>query len=146
MRTDDPSYLLKIDKMTGKTLWKVERLTDAVHESPDSYTTPTWVEANGRNELIITGGDVVSGHDPETGREYWRAEVLNPQNNGSYRIVASPTIAAGLIIAPTRNNPMVAMRPGGSRQCRGQPRRLDVRPGPGRADAGQRRHVALRGA
>jgi outer membrane protein assembly factor BamB len=114
MKTDDPSYVLKIDAMTGKTIWRVERPTNAIHESPDSYTTPAWIEANGRAELVITGGDVVSGHDPETGREYWRAEVLNPQNNPNYRIVASPTIAAGLIIAPTRNNPMVAVRPGGS--------------------------------
>jgi outer membrane protein assembly factor BamB len=114
MKTDEPSYVLKIDKMTGKTLWRVERPTDAIHESPDSYTTPAWVEANGRDELIITGGDVVSGHDPRTGREYWRADILNPRNSGNYRIVASPTIAAGLIIAPTRNDPMVAVRPGGS--------------------------------
>jgi outer membrane protein assembly factor BamB len=85
-----------------------------VHESPDSYTTPAWIEANGRAELIITGGDVVSGHDPETGKEYWRADVLNPSRNGAYRIVASPTIVGDLIIAPTRNNPMVAMRPGGN--------------------------------
>jgi outer membrane protein assembly factor BamB len=114
MKTDDPSYVMKIDKLTGKTLWRVERLTDAPHESPDSYTTPTWVEVNGRAELIITGGDVVSGHDPATGREYWRADVLNPASNGAYRIVASPTIVNGLIIAPTRNNPLTAMRPGGT--------------------------------
>jgi outer membrane protein assembly factor BamB len=114
MRTDDPSYLLKIDRMTGKTIWRVERATPAVHESPDSYATPAWIEANGRSELIITGGDVVSGHDPATGKELWRADVLNPQRNGAYRIVASPTIVDGLIIAPTRNSPMVAMRPGGS--------------------------------
>jgi outer membrane protein assembly factor BamB len=113
MKTDDPSYVLKIDKMTGKTVWRVERLTDAPNESPDSYTTPAWIEANGRAELIITGGDVVSGHDPATGREYWRADVLNPQKDRSYRIVASPTIVGDLIIAPSRNNPMVAMRPGG---------------------------------
>jgi outer membrane protein assembly factor BamB len=114
MKTDDPSYVLKIDKMTGKTLWRVERLTDAPNESPDSYTTPAWIEANGRAELIITGGDVVSGHDPATGREYWRADILNPRKDRSYRIVASPTIVGGLIIAPSRNNPLVAMRPGGS--------------------------------
>jgi outer membrane protein assembly factor BamB len=113
MKTDDPSYVLKIDKRTGQTIWRVERPTDAVHESPDSYTTPAWVEANGRTELVITGGDVVSGHDPETGREYWRADVLNPQRARNYRIVASPTLAAGLIIAPTRVNPLVAIRPGG---------------------------------
>ena len=114
MKTDDPSYVLKIDRATGKTIWRVERPTPAVHESPDSYATPAWIEANGRAELIITGGDVVSGHDPATGKEYWRADVLNPSRNGAYRIVASPTIVDGLIIAPTRNNPMVAMRPGGN--------------------------------
>ena len=114
MKTDDPPYLLKIDKASGKTLWRVERPTAAVRESPDSYTTPAWIEANGRAELIITGGDVVSGHDPATGKEYWRADVLNPERNGAYRIIASPTIVNGLIIAPTRVSPMVAMRPGGS--------------------------------
>jgi len=40
MKTRDPSYLLRIDKKTGKTVWRVERPTEAVHESPDSYTTP----------------------------------------------------------------------------------------------------------
>jgi outer membrane protein assembly factor BamB len=114
MKTDDPSYILKIDKLTGKTLWRVERPTPAVQESPDSYTTPAWVEVNGRAELIITGGDVVSGHDPATGKEYWRADVLNPSRGSAYRIIASPTIVDGLIIAPSRNNPLVAMRPGGS--------------------------------
>ena len=114
MRTDDPPYILKIDKMTGKTVWRVERPNPAVRESPDAYITPAWIEANGRAELIITGGDVVSGHDPATGKEYWRADVLNPERNGAYRIVASPTIVNDLIIAPTRVSPMVAMRPGGS--------------------------------
>jgi outer membrane protein assembly factor BamB len=114
MKTDDPSYILKIDTMTGKTLWRVERPTEAVFESPDSYTTPAWIEANGRAELIVTGGDVVSGHDPQTGREYWRADVLNPNRNSSYRIVASPFVVGGLIIAPSRNTPLVAVRPGGS--------------------------------
>jgi len=114
MKTDDPPYVLKIDKLTGKTVWRVERLTPAVHESPDSYTTPAWVESSGRAELIITGGDVVSGHDPATGREYWRADVLNPHRNGSYRIVASPTVVNGVIVAPTRVGPLVVMRPGGN--------------------------------
>jgi len=113
MKTDDPSYLLKIDSMTGKTLWHVERPTDAIVESPDAYTTPLWVQLDNHAELVITGGDVVTGHDPATGRELWRADVLNPTNNRNYRIVASATFAGGLIIAPTRNTPMTALRPGG---------------------------------
>ena len=40
MRTRDPSYLLRIDKKTGKTLWRIERRTPARFESPDSYSTP----------------------------------------------------------------------------------------------------------
>jgi outer membrane protein assembly factor BamB len=114
MKTDDPSYVMKIEAATGKTAWRVERLTHAVSESQDSYTTPAWIDAGGRAELVITGGDVVSAHDPATGKEFWRADVLNPQRSQNYRIIASPTIVDGLIIASTRNNPMVAMRPGGS--------------------------------
>jgi outer membrane protein assembly factor BamB len=113
MKTDDPSYVLKIDAATGKTLWHVERPTEALAESPDSYTTPAWFDGGSRPELIITGGDVISGHDPETGTEYWRADILNPQRARNYRIVASPTVVGNLVIAPTRNNPMAAIRPGG---------------------------------
>jgi hypothetical protein len=68
----------------------------------------------GQTELVITGGGAVTGHDPWTGKELWRADVLYPTNNGAYRIVASTTIVGGLSVAPSRNNPMVAIRPGGT--------------------------------
>jgi outer membrane protein assembly factor BamB len=115
MNTDDPSYVLRIDGATGRTVWRVERPTDAIVESPDSYTTPAIVKLpGGRTEIIITGGDIVTAHDPATGREFWRADVLNPRNSSNYRIISSPIVAGGLIIAPTRVNPMVALRPGGT--------------------------------
>ena len=44
--TDDPSYIVKIDKETGDTLWRVERPTDAIRESPDSYTTPVIIRTD----------------------------------------------------------------------------------------------------
>lgn len=113
MKTDDPSYVMRIDAATGKTVWRHERPTDAIRESPDSYTTPALLQYDGRTEIVITGGDVVTGHDPATGKELWRADGLNPRNNPYYRIVASPLIAGGLIIAPTRESPMLALRPGG---------------------------------
>jgi outer membrane protein assembly factor BamB len=113
MKTDDPSYVMKIDGKSGKTLWKVERPTNAIRESPDSYTTPALLQYSGATEIVITGGDVVTGHDPATGKELWRVNGLNPENIPSYRIVASPLIAGGLIIAPTRVKPMLAIKPGG---------------------------------
>jgi outer membrane protein assembly factor BamB len=114
MKTDDPSYILKIDGKSGKTIWRVERPTNAIRESPDSYTTPALLRHGSQTEIVITGGDVVTGHDPETGKELWRMNGLNPENIPSYRIIASPLVAGGLIIAPTRVKPMLAIKPGGS--------------------------------
>ena len=113
MRTDDPSYLLRIDRHTGETVWHVERPTDARRESPDSYTTPALLEYGSTREVVITGGDVVTGHDPETGQELWRADGLNPQDNGAYRIIASPVVHGEMIYAPTRVRPLLALRAGG---------------------------------
>jgi outer membrane protein assembly factor BamB len=62
---------------------------------------------------VITGGDVVTGHDPATGKELWRANGLNPSNDGSYRIVASPVVYGDVIVAPSRERPMIALRAGG---------------------------------
>jgi outer membrane protein assembly factor BamB len=113
MKTDDPSYLLRIDKKTGKTLWKVERPTDAVRESPDSYTTPALVRRGKDVEIVVTGGDCVTGHDPATGKELWRANGLNPGKDPNYRVVASPVVLGEVVVAPTRVRPLLAVRSGG---------------------------------
>ena len=113
MRTDDPSYVLRIDALTGETVWRVERPTLARRESPDAYSTPALLQYGGTTEIVVTGGDAVTGHDPETGRELWRADGLNPTRQGNYRIVASPLVRDGLIYAPTRVRPLLALRPGG---------------------------------
>lgn len=113
MKTDDPSYLLKIDAKSGKTIWKVERPTDAIRESPDSYVTPALLQYAKTTEIVINGGDVVTGHDPASGKELWRARGLNPDNNPFYRIIASSLVVGDMIIAPTRVNPMLAIKAGG---------------------------------
>src|SRR4026207_1953580 len=113
MKTDDPSYVMRLDKNSGKTIWKVDRPTDAVMESPDSYTTPALLRYGKTTELVVTGGDCVTGHDLVTGKELWRANGLNPDNNGNYRIVASPVIFNGVIYAPTRVKPLLALKAGG---------------------------------
>src|SRR5215510_1474948 len=113
MHTDDPSYLLRIDKATGKTIWRVVRTTKARFESPDAYTTPALLRHGNATEIVITGGDVVTGHDPANGQELWRADGLNPNNDGSYRVVASPVVHGDLLFAPSRERPLLALKPGG---------------------------------
>ncbi|HVH29709.1 MAG TPA: PQQ-binding-like beta-propeller repeat protein [Vicinamibacterales bacterium] len=113
METDDPSYVLRISKENGRTVWRVERPTKARRESPDAYTTPALLRYGANVEIVISGGDVVTGHDTNNGRELWRADGLNPDNDGSQRIVASPVIHGDLIFAPSRERPMLALKPGG---------------------------------
>jgi outer membrane protein assembly factor BamB len=113
MKTDDPSYILRINKATGKTIWRVERPTPAIQESPDAYITPALLRNGAGAELIISGGDCVTGHDLATGKELWRAYGLNPDNNPFYRIVNSPVVAGGMIYAGSKYKPYLALRPGG---------------------------------
>ena len=111
--TDDPSYVLRLDKNTGKTLWRVERPTAAIRESPDSYTTPILLRNGKALELVISGGDAVTGHDLATGRELWRGNGFNPGNDPNYRVIASPVAYGDLVYVPTRIKPLQAFRSGG---------------------------------
>ncbi len=111
--TDAPSYVLKINGADGKTVWRVERPTRARNESPDAYTTPALFTYGTATEIVVTGGDVVTGHDPASGRELWRADGLNPTGNGAFRVVASPLVHGELLFAPSRERPLLALKPGG---------------------------------
>ena len=71
------------------------------------------VRAGTINEIIITGGDVVTGHDLASGTELWRVNGLNPLNDPNYRIVASAAVQGDTIVAPTRVRPMLAIKAGG---------------------------------
>lgn len=108
-----PSCLLALDKLTGKTQWRVERPTDALKESKDAYTTPALLRHDGRMEIVINGGDAVTGHDPATGKELWRVTGINAEHKENHRTITSPLCVAGVIIAPSKRNPMVAIKAGG---------------------------------
>ncbi|MDX1981428.1 MAG: PQQ-binding-like beta-propeller repeat protein [Bryobacteraceae bacterium] len=113
MKTDETSYLLRIDARTGKTIFKQDRPTTAQRESPDAYVTPQLLRYDGRVEIVLNGGDCVTGHDPQTGKELWRSWGLNPNNDGNFRIIASSLTHDGIVYAPTRIRPMLAIKAGG---------------------------------
>jgi len=115
MKTHDPSYVFAVDKNTGKTLWKVERHTDAVQESPDNYGTPQLATVDGKPQLVISGGDYVTGHDLDTGKELWRIGGLNPTKNPMGRTIASSLVIGGNVFtSSTRGRPFIGFRAGGS--------------------------------
>ena len=105
------SYVVAFNGATGKELWKKERPTDAIRESPDAYTTPALLVVDGKKQFVINGGDYVTGHDAETGAEIW-PPGLNPRRNQNYRIISSVTVKDGIIFAPSRQRPLLALRAG----------------------------------
>ena len=113
MHTKDPSYVLRIDKATGKTVWRVERPQRARFESPDAYTTPALLRYAGNTEIVITGADVVTGHDRRPAANCGAPTGLNPSNEGDYRIVASSVVYGDVLYASSRERPMLALKAGG---------------------------------
>ena len=112
-KTDDPSYIMAYDAMKGDVLWRVERPTDALSETPDAYNTPTILGEGADAQIIVCGGGFVSGHDPKNGQEIWRASGLDPKRDEYYRTIASAIAVDGMVYAPTRQKPLLAIRGGG---------------------------------
>lgn len=107
------SFLLSLDPATGKTLWKVARKTDSTKESHESYATPIPYRGAHGTEILVVGGDHISGHELKTGAEIWRARLYEKRDDW-YRIVTSAVAADGLIYASgPKGQPVVAFREGG---------------------------------
>ncbi len=108
------SFLLAMDPATGKTLWKHVRDNEAVAESKESFATPLPLVVNGRKELVIIGGDCITGHDPATGKEFWRWGTWNTQKIGHWRLVPSPVAGDGIIlVCAPKKEPIYAVKAGG---------------------------------
>jgi outer membrane protein assembly factor BamB len=113
--TGNESYLLAIDPATGKDLWRSIRPSDAVAESREAFSTPLPFIHQGRKELVVIGGDAITGHDPANGRELWRWGTWNPTRIGHWRLVPSPTVGNGVILAcAPKNAPVYAVKAGGN--------------------------------
>lgn len=110
-KTKSISYLLAVNPQTGKTLWRHFRLSEAVGETQEGYATPIPSEHNGRKQLLISGGDAISGHDPATGTELWRWGNWNPKRISMWPEVASPVVFEGLaLVCVPKGQPICAIK------------------------------------
>jgi outer membrane protein assembly factor BamB len=62
----DGSFIIALDKKTGKEVWKAPRKVQV------SWSTPLLVTSGKRTELITSGTEAVISYDPATGKELWR--------------------------------------------------------------------------
>ena len=79
----DVQYLVALDRKTGKTVWKTDRTTDFGDVEPGgkirgdgdfrkAYSTPAFVEVEGRTQLVSPGAKACYGYDASTGEELWK--------------------------------------------------------------------------
>ena len=62
----EASFIVAVDKKTGKEVWKTPRKIQV------SWSTPLLVRTSTRAELIASGTEAVIAYDPATGKEFWR--------------------------------------------------------------------------
>lgn len=63
---DTDSFLIALDKRTGRMLWKTDR-----SEFPRNYCTPIVWEVAGHKQIVVAATLRVVGYDFDTGRELW---------------------------------------------------------------------------
>ena len=98
------SYLLALDKNTGKERWKVDRGTGRI-----SHSTPLVVPGPLSDELIVNSSERIDAFDPTSGKLLWYA------GNSRQTPIPSPVFHDGVIYMSRgyRNSDFLAIRPGG---------------------------------
>ncbi len=109
------SYFLALDPASGKTLWKQERPTDATEQSRESYATPYPFERPGHREILLVGGECLTGHDPVTGQELWRWWFTPEDRQKLQHNVPTPVGCGDLVyVIRPEHRPLYAVRAGGT--------------------------------
>lgn len=114
------TFLIAVDKRTGAKVWQADppplgkgARTDGFAGQEEgvvgSWSTPIVVNAEGRDELVMSWPGKLAAYEPATGRELWTCRGLNPL------IYTSPVFGEGVIVASGGyGGSTIAVRPGGS--------------------------------
>lgn len=93
------SFLVAVDKKTGKEVWRTNVPPPTVWEGngstqrwSGSWSTPVIMNTGSRTELVVSLPGAVRGFDPQTGKEIWHCDGLNPL------AYADPLFADGTIV------------------------------------------------
>ena len=74
---DDSSYMVALDRATGKQGWRTPR------PARISYSSPTLGMVAGRQQILISGCDRVAAFNPETGKGLWEVSATTMATSGT---------------------------------------------------------------
>jgi outer membrane protein assembly factor BamB len=101
MAEEEKSRMIALDGFSGRVVWEVKRPVSS------SWTSPIVAKAGDGYQLITRGEPWVTGYDPATGVEIWRAECDGTD------VAPSPVYAGGLVFAVSPYNELTAVRADG---------------------------------
>ena len=86
-------FVTALDKMTGKTIWRSDRVFTAeqLKRMVHSSCTPNTITVDDKDQIICPGGRMVSAYEPETGKEIWTLKY------DSWSVICRPLYADGLL-------------------------------------------------
>ncbi|MEI6232744.1 MAG: PQQ-binding-like beta-propeller repeat protein [Planctomycetota bacterium] len=84
---EGPSFLVALDKITGKERWRAER------DEVTSWSTPQVVDVDGKKQVVVSATHRIRGYDLESGKVVWECAGM------STNVVASPVAANGILYA-----------------------------------------------
>ena len=96
------TFLIAVDKKTGRTVWQTDEPggdageKKAGQDKPawiGSWTTPVVAKVNGREELLMSFPKRACAFNPQTGKELWTCQGLNPL------VYTSPLFSDGIVVA-----------------------------------------------
>ena len=117
--TRGPSYVLALDKATGKEVWKTDRVFPAEDDGPDAYSSPVVLQTDDRNALLVAGRDHVNAYDLLSGKQLWFSGGLKIDSPYG-RVIASPAVSPRAVVVCSANPPgsstdrVITLRPGGT--------------------------------
>lgn len=108
------SFIMALDVKTGEEVFRQLRPSNALMESREAFTSPIIANVDGRNELVVIGGDCITGHDLDNDcKELWRWGTWNPDREKWWRVVPSPVYGEGIFLAcAPKKNPIFAVKAG----------------------------------
>jgi len=108
MQTEGESYLVSLDRQSGKVVWKTPRKYETGKESGDSYTPPHVVTVGDTQLIVSWGADHLTAHDAATGKLVWEAAGFNPGREDTQRVIASAVVDASIAIVPFKRGEAMA--------------------------------------
>lgn len=111
-----PSYVLAIDTRTGNEAWLAQRNYPGLGDAPDAYSSPVILShKDGTAQVIVSGCDHVDAYDTQTGERSWFSAGLNIPDEEYPRIIASPAVGDGVVVASAgRGKQAIAVRGDGA--------------------------------